>query len=107
MGYLGQISVPLTDTEKEQFGTVDVLFLPVGLQTLSVTQLNQVASDTGARVIIPINYKTDRSGDLPLRTLDEYLDGSKLPVRRFDTEEIALTRDALPNTPTIYVLKSP
>jgi L-ascorbate metabolism protein UlaG (beta-lactamase superfamily) len=107
MGYLGQISVPLTDTEKEQFGTVDVLFMPVGLQTLSVTQLNQVASDTGARVIIPINYKTDRSGDLPLRTLDEYLDGSKLPVRRFDTEEIALTRDALPNTPTIYVLKSP
>jgi L-ascorbate metabolism protein UlaG (beta-lactamase superfamily) len=107
MGYLGQISVPLTDTEKEQFGSVDVLFLPVGLQTLTVAQLNLVAADTGAKVIIPINYKTDRSGDLPLRTLDEYLAGTKLPVRRFDTDEIALTRDALPPTPTVYVLKSP
>jgi L-ascorbate metabolism protein UlaG (beta-lactamase superfamily) len=107
MGYLGLISVPLNDTEKEQFGTVDVLFLPVGLQTLTVQQLNGVAADTGARIIIPINYKTDKSGDLPLRTLDDYLSGTKLPVRRFDTDEIALIRDALPTTPTIYVLKSP
>ncbi len=28
--------------------------------------MNQVAADLGAKVIIPINYKTDYSGDLPL-----------------------------------------
>ena len=107
MGYMGQISAPLNDQERDQLGQVDVLFLPVGLQTLTVPQLNQVAVELKARVIIPINYKTDRSGDVPLRGLDEYLEGTKFPVRRFDTDEIALTRDALPAQPTVYVLKSP
>lgn len=107
MCYLGQISAPLLPTEAEQLGHVDVVFLPVGLQTLTVPQMNQVASELGARVIIPINYRTDRSGDLPLRSLDEYLQGTHLPIRRFDTEEIALTHDALPTEPTVYVLKSP
>ncbi len=107
MGYLGQISQPLNEEEREQFGKVDVLFLPVGLQTLTVPQMNEVAADVGARVIIPINYKTDESGDLPLRTLDEYLAGTKLPVQRFDTNEIVLKQDSLPSTPTVYVLKSP
>jgi L-ascorbate metabolism protein UlaG (beta-lactamase superfamily) len=107
MGYLGQVSMPLDDEEKEQIGQVDVLFLPVGLQTLTVDQLNQIAANVKARVIIPINYKTEKSGDLPLRTLDEYLEGTHLPVRRFDTEEITLTHDELPPQPTVYVLKSP
>jgi L-ascorbate metabolism protein UlaG (beta-lactamase superfamily) len=107
MGYLGQISAPLIEEEKAEMGAVDVLFLPVGLATLTVAQLNQVATDLGARVIIPINYKTNKSGDLPLRGLDEYLAGTKLPVRRFDTDEIVLTHDSLPPQPTIYLLKSP
>jgi L-ascorbate metabolism protein UlaG (beta-lactamase superfamily) len=107
MGYLGQISQPLNDQEKSQLGQVDVLFLPVGLLTLTVPQMNQVALDLGAKVIIPINYKTDKSGDLPLRTLDEYLAGTHFPVQRFDTAEIALKQDSLPSTPTVYVLTSP
>jgi len=107
MGYLGQISQPLNSQEKTQLGKVDVLFLPVGLPTLTVAQLNQVVLDLGARVIIPINYRTDKSGDLPLRTLDEYLAGTHFPVQRFDTDEIALKQDALPASPTVYVLKSP
>lgn len=107
MGYLGQISQPLNEEEKQELGKVDVLFLPVGLQTLTVDQMNQVAADLGAKVIIPLNYKTDKSGDLPLRTLDDYLAGTKLPVQHFDTDEIALKQDALPTTPTVYVLTSP
>lgn len=107
MCYLGQISAPLLPAEKEQLGHVDVVFLPVGLTALSVAQFNQVAADLGAKVIIPINYKTERSGDLPLRTLDEYLAGTHLPIRRFDSSEIGLTHDMLPATPTLYLLKSP
>ncbi|MEJ0000210.1 MAG: hypothetical protein WDO13_14200 [Verrucomicrobiota bacterium] len=58
-------------------------------------------------MIIPINYKTDLSGILPLRTLDEYLAGAKYPVRKFNTDEIVVTRQSVPTTPTIYCLKSP
>jgi L-ascorbate metabolism protein UlaG (beta-lactamase superfamily) len=105
--YLGQISQPLLAQEKAEMGQVDVIFLPVGLMTLSVSDLNQVALDVGAKIIIPINYKTDLSGILELRTLDEYLDGNKFPVRKFDSDEIVVTRGMLPEKPTVYVLKSP
>jgi L-ascorbate metabolism protein UlaG (beta-lactamase superfamily) len=107
MCYLGNMSAPLLPTEQDQLGHVDVVFLPVGLEGLTVAQFDQVAAQLDAKVIIPINYKTDRSGGLQLRTLDEYLRGTHLPVRRFDTDEIALTPAALPAQPTVYALKSP
>ena len=62
----------------------------------------------GAKIVIPINYKTDLSGDLPLRSLDEYLSGNKFPVRKFNSDEIVITRAiCFPTEPTVYVLKSP
>lgn len=106
-GYLGQISMPLLAQEKAELGHVDVLFLPVGIQTLSVAEFNEVSKDLGAKIIIPINYKTALSGDLPLRTLDDYLSVTKLPVRKIDSDEIAITRASLPADPTLYLLKSP
>lgn len=105
--YIGQIYQPLLGGEKEELGHADVVFLPVGLTTLSVNDLNDVVQSLGARVIIPINYKTALSGDLPLRTLDEYLSGTKFPVRKFNSDEMVVTRYTLPTEPTVYVLKSP
>jgi L-ascorbate metabolism protein UlaG (beta-lactamase superfamily) len=105
--YLGQIYATLSPREKEQIGKCDVLFLPVGLQTLSVAELNQTAKDLNAKMIIPVNYKTDHSGILPLRSLDDYLSDTSFPVRKLETDEIVVTRDSLPQQPTIYALKSP
>lgn len=106
-GYLGQINLPLLSTEKSQLGQVDVLFLPVGLTSLSVAELNQVAKDMSAKIIIPINYKTEKSGGLNLRTLDDYLSATKFPVRKLDTSDFVLTRSMVPQSPIVYVLKSP
>jgi hypothetical protein len=106
-GYLGQIYQPLTSQERQQIGHVDVLFLPVGDQSLSVEELNQVAKDVGARIIIPINYETDESGPIPLRGLDDYLTATKFPTVRVDSDEVAITRGSLPQEPTLYLLKSP
>jgi L-ascorbate metabolism protein UlaG (beta-lactamase superfamily) len=106
-GYLGQIIAPLNAQEKQQLGQVDVLFLPVGLETLSVGDLNQVVRDMSAKMVIPINYKTEESGILELRSLDDYLSGAKFPVRRISSDEIVVSRDTVPTQPTIYVLKSP
>ncbi len=94
--YLGQVNMPLLAQEKEELGHADVVFLPVGLQTLSVGDFNQIAKDLGATMIIPINYKTDLSGILPLRTLDEYLSATKFPVRKFNSDEIVVNRSPAP-----------
>ena len=105
--YLGQINLPLLAQEKEELGHADVVFLPVGLETLSVNDFNQVAKDLGATMVIPINYQTDLSGIVPLRSLDEYLSATKFPVRKVDSDEIVVSRQFLPTEPTVYVLKSP
>ena len=104
--YLGQINQPLLATEKQLLGHADVVFLPVGDSNLSVSELNQVVSDIGAKIIIPINYKTDFSGILPLRSLEDYVTQTKFPVRTFDTDDLIITKGMIPATPTIYALKS-
>jgi L-ascorbate metabolism protein UlaG (beta-lactamase superfamily) len=105
--YLGQISLPLLAEEKEELGHADVVFLPVGLQTLSVDDFNEIVKELGATIVIPINYKTDLSGIVQLRTLDEYLAGTKFPIRKYNSDELIVSRDTLPLVPTVFVLKSP
>jgi len=105
--YLGQVNMPLLAEEREELGHADVVFLPVGLETLSVSEFNQIVKDLGATMVIPINYKTDLSGILPLRTLDEYLSATKFPVRKVNSDEIVVNLGMLPAEPTVYVLKSP
>jgi L-ascorbate metabolism protein UlaG (beta-lactamase superfamily) len=104
---LGQPYVPFIGREREQLGKVDVLFLPVGLQQLGVADLDQMATDVGAKMIVPVTYKTDLSGNLGLRSLSDYLSATKFPVRKLDTSEIVVTRSSLPDRPTIYCLKCP
>jgi len=105
--YLGQVNMPLLAEEKQELGHADVVFLPVGLPSLSVRDLNQIVKDLGATMIIPINYKTDLSGIVNLRSLDDYLSDTKFPVRKVDSDEIVVSRSLLPASPTIYELKSP
>jgi len=106
-GALGQPYLPFIGRERQQLGKLDVLFLPVGLEQLGVADLDQMATDVGAKMIIPVTYKTDLSGSLQLRTLEDYLAATKFPVRKLDTDEIVVTRKSLPERPTIYCLKCP
>ena len=105
--YLGQVNMPFLQQEREQLGHADVVFLPVGLQSLSVNDFNEIVKQLGALMVIPINYKTDLSGIVPLRTLDEYMSATKFPVRKVNSDEIVISRALLPESPTIYELKSP
>jgi len=92
--YLGQVNMPLLAEEREELGHADVVFLPVGLETLSVSEFNQIVKDLGATMVI-------------LRTLDEYLSATKFPVRKVNSDEIVVNLGMLPAEPTVYVLKSP
>ena len=77
--YLGQISMPLLAKEKEELGKVDVVFLAGG-RADAFGQRPQPGREGSRRQrsIIPINYKTDLSGYLPLRPLDEYLSADEI-----------------------------
>jgi L-ascorbate metabolism protein UlaG (beta-lactamase superfamily) len=59
LGDLGQRT--LREEQARALGTVDVLFVPVGGgPTLDAEQATEVAARLGARVIVPMHYRTER-----------------------------------------------
>jgi L-ascorbate metabolism protein UlaG (beta-lactamase superfamily) len=59
LGDLGQRA--LRDEQAAALGTVDLLFVPVGGgPTLDAEQATEVAARLGARVIVPMHYRTER-----------------------------------------------
>jgi len=103
--HLGLIGHIPTATQREEIGTADVLFLPVGNKELSPADLIRITHDLNARIVIPICYKTQYSGALDLRPLDEFLAAWKGEVKRVGAGEITLTATGLPKEPTLYVLE--
>ena len=102
--HLGGIGHVPDASQRQLIGPVDVLFLPVGNLDLSVAELNKIAADLGARIIVPIKYKTPLTGDLDLRELPEFLKGTPAKVQDLHAAEFTLGPADLPAQPTVYVL---
>jgi L-ascorbate metabolism protein UlaG (beta-lactamase superfamily) len=100
--HLGGIGHVPDSAQRAEIGKVDVLFLPVGNPDLSIVELNKIAADLGAKIIVPIKYKTQFTPDSALRSLDDYLAG-RTNVKQLNASEFTLSPADLPATPTIYV----
>ncbi len=105
--HLGVIGNVLDARQRQEIGRVDVLFLPVGSPFLTVTDLNRIATDLQAKIIVPITYKTEQTPDMNLRSLDDYLKDQKLPVKRLTKSEFSVNAELLPAQPTIYIPANP
>jgi L-ascorbate metabolism protein UlaG (beta-lactamase superfamily) len=105
--HMGVIGDALDAKQREDIGNVDVLFLPVGNLNISVADLNRIAADLHAKIIVPISYKTEATGSMELRTVDEFLANQTNDVKRVDAIEFPVNRLLLPDKPTIYVLNTP
>jgi len=73
VAHLGDLGHPLTAEDARAVGPVDVLFAPVGGHfTIGPEEAKRVAERLGARVVIPMHYKTDVLG-FPIRPVDDFL----------------------------------
>ncbi|VVM08445.1 hypothetical protein MAMC_02160 [Methylacidimicrobium cyclopophantes] len=102
--HLGDLGHPLSPELLAEFGKVDVLFLPVGRDSLLISELDKIATDLSARVIVPIAYRTELSGDLELRPLANYLD-DRPNIRWIEGSEFSLSAPELPSSPMIYAFR--
>jgi L-ascorbate metabolism protein UlaG (beta-lactamase superfamily) len=63
LGDLGQRK--LRDEQAEALGAIDLLFVPVGGGvTIGADQASEIAARLGARVVVPMHYRTERIGFL-------------------------------------------
>jgi len=73
VAHLGDLGHPLSDDEAKALGTVDILLAPVGGHfTIGPEDAKRVAERLGAKVVIPMHYKTDVLG-FPIRPVDDFV----------------------------------
>ncbi|MEA2479230.1 MAG: hypothetical protein QOJ07_1152 [Thermoleophilaceae bacterium] len=102
MGDFGQAA--LRDEQAEAIGAVDVLFAPVGAgPTIGPEQAAGIATALGARIVVPMHYRTAAIDFLdpvdPFLAL--YGDATRLETPSFETSEIE------PGSPRVVVPAPP
>lgn len=103
VGHLGDLGHELTPEEIRALGQVDVLLTPVGgYYTIGPEEAKKVAEGLGAKIIIPMHFKTDALG-FPIQPVDDFL---KLmdDVERIAGTTVEIDADSLPETTKVVVL---
>lgn len=106
LGFLGSLKQKeLTDSQTEELGEVDILFVPVGGRTVcdaeqAVTIVNQIEP----HIVIPMHY-AQKGLKLPLQNLEQFLKeiGSKVPA----AEKLTIKKSELLAKDTEIVVLSP
>jgi L-ascorbate metabolism protein UlaG (beta-lactamase superfamily) len=103
LGDLGQRT--LRDEQAQALGPIDLLFAPVGGHvTIGADQATEIAARLGARIVVPMHYRTERIGFL--EPVDAFLERAAA-VERLASPVFDL--DALPSTdgPLVVVPAAP
>ncbi len=74
--HLGDLGDALTDEQAEQLKNPDILMIPVGgFFTIDAALALKTARQLGARVVLPMHYKTEYNRDWPISGPEEFLKG--------------------------------
>lgn len=93
--HLGDLGHPLTNEQAQAFGEVDVLMLPIGgFYTIDPEQALGVMHMIGAKVTIPMHYRTEYSLNMPIAPIESFTaltEGAHepVPVLRLQKEDIS------------------
>lgn len=102
VAHLGDLGHVPTEQAKT-IGRVDVALIPVGgFYTIDPMGAHTTTELLGARVVIPMHYKT-RKSSLPIVGVEEFTRGHA-NVKRLGTE-VEVSAGKLPPTPEIWVLE--
>ncbi|MFP4380464.1 MAG: MBL fold metallo-hydrolase [Candidatus Sumerlaeia bacterium] len=107
--HTGDLGHMLDDAMIEKIGRVDVLLICVGgFYTIDAKQARSLVEKIGPRVVVPMHYKTDPEGELPIASNDEFLKGWK-NVRKLKDRTYPFTQSlsAFPEGETTILVLTP
>lgn len=103
LAHFGDLGAPLTPEQREVLGQVDVIMVPVGGHyTINAQQACELAKQVGARVVIPMHYRSEEFGFPVLDTLEPFLACSTAEVKFYEGNQMEVT---LETPPHVAVLK--
>ena len=98
IAHLGDLGHLLSDEQAARIGKPDVLIAPVGgYYTIDAAQANEIANSLGAKVIIPMHYKSESFGYDNIASADGFLK-LRSDVKVLDTNTLIITKDTSPMT---------
>ena len=87
--HLGDLGCPLSAEQAEILKNPDVLMIPVGgFYTIDAAQAKKTADQLGARIILPMHYKTEYNRDWPITGPEAFLE-------QYDPSDISKGTEAL------------
>ena len=102
--HLGDLGHSLNSNEVSEIGQVDLLMIPVGgFYTIDAKVASEVMDSIKPLLVIPMHFKTEKC-EFPIITVDDFISG-KTNVKKLDASEIEITKDNLPTSTEIQVLK--
>jgi len=102
--HCGDLGHVLSQEQTAAIGKVDVLLVPVGgTFTVDAAAAHKVAKQLGAKVVIPMHFKTEKLG-FDIAGVSSFVEG-KANVKRVGGPEVELSADKLPPIPEIWVLE--
>ena len=102
--HCGDLGHVLSDNQVAAIGKVDVLLVPVGgTFTVDAAGARRVAARLGARVTIPMHFKTDKLS-FGIDGVEGFTRG-QANVKRLNQTEVELGADKLPPSPETWVLE--
>lgn len=106
--HLGDVGQPLTESQIEALGPVDVLFLPVGgTYTIGPEEAVAVIEQLPTvRIAIPMHFFVEGYCPWPLAPVDDFVAavGATWPVHRIEGSTAMITADTLPESVEIWVM---
>jgi L-ascorbate metabolism protein UlaG (beta-lactamase superfamily) len=100
--HLGDLGHVLDEEQVKAIGKTDVLLIPVGgTYTIDAAEATRVMGQLKPKMVIPMHYKTDKTVNLPLAPVDNFLQG-KPRVERKKGNQLEISQ--LPAETTIIVL---
>lgn len=102
--HLGDLGHLLSENKIKEIGEVDVLLIPVGgTYTIDANQATEFCKKINPKIIIPMHFKTPKL-DFPITDVRPFIYG-KENVRELNSSEFEITKEGLPVTAEIIVLK--
>lgn len=102
--HLGDLGHLLSENKIKEIGEVDVLLIPVGgTYTIDANQATEFCKKINPKIIIPMHFKTPKL-DFPITDVRPFIYG-KENVRELNSSEFETTKEGLPVTTEIIVLK--
>ncbi len=99
--HLGDLGHPLSETDAQDIGPVDILFIPVGgYYTIDAQVADEVINMLNPKVVIPMHFKTDKC-NFPIAPVDDFIKDKE--ITKSDSE-VEINKESLPAKTTFYLL---